>query len=1088
MGRIITGISNVPGDYLKSWGRTIERVNTPQGRTQDVQGIKNIPTQIKNRDLGGFLRNPALEDTLNALDLFTLGAGTAEKMGSKKLAEVGAQDVVKTVAKNEGKTAASTIFKEAEHKAPNIIKKTAQLFEGDPQNRQLAMDYLAKNRTPVTTGPIKTDTELAMDALNKTRQGIGQKVTDAAQAAGDVLQPIKNKTEALFQKGTDIARQWINTREGFTNWRAGDIKRNPALTQFDKEGLNAIIDLQSGKNPERYKAIKDFTDGLFQLENKSGLLDEKQYRNNYLPQLWNNTPEEIQSVFKKVVGGKPGFSKGRLLEDYKTGIEAGLTPRYNTISDLLTSRFKSAQRALADKQFVENLVKTGNAKTLAEAPQGWQPLGVNYEGKPLLGTPDTAKMVNQYMSQGSPLLQKTADFVSRSKQTILSAGVPKTGWNFHTGVNVPVRAAAARRNPFGALVDSVIWNTNPKSAADYVEKVVPRDITDGLLKGGLNISRSEEGGGYLFKPKEATKGIAGLQSGFDKLFSEAAFDKVLPAHKLKVAWETFNDALKNGATRDEAFKIGAQTANTVFGGVSPADMVGSKDFQNVMRTLLLAPDWLGSNIKIAGKLGGLMNPKNWNNPAYAPFKRFAVNAASMYGTFAMTNKALSGHWPWENGAGQEFNLATGSFDSRGRERMIPAFGTAFDFIRAPLSIVSSIASNDVQGAVNVLKNRLSPPVNAGISVLTNQDYRGREITSPDKSVTDNIAGLLGQAGNAVGVPSQITNTLTFLRGGSTPEELMANLLEAPLRFRGGAKTPSQIDTADLLKQGGATNEQIAQAFSKNPSSGGSGGGLGDLFGLGKKNYSTLGMNAEGKVVMPKTKKEQEAFNKTVDNALSSGTTDLPDSAIIIRFFDGKTYDKSARSGQRDILDQMLKVAQDQYLTPEQKTKIANAAKIDPLDLQYYKTASMNQNDRLEGLLSYARNADPNKRDELISNLILGKKEVGGKSMFSTSMFDRLYDEGIISKDEKALIAAVKYDPIYNKFYMDRDYKGSGGLTPAKIKSYVTSVNSLFKKTIKTKSEGDKTIQALSEAPKAPTLDFGRKSSSKSSSGHWFNAY
>ena len=212
------------------------------------------------------------------------------------------------------------------------------------------------------------------------------------------------------------------------------------------------------------------------------------------------------------------------------------------------------------------------------------------------------------------------------------------------------------------------------------------------------------------------------------------------------------------------------------------------------------------------------------------------------------------------------------------------------------------------------------------------------------------------------------------------------------------------------------------------------------------------------------------------------------SAIIIRFFDGKTYDKSARSGQRDILDQMLKVAQDQYLTPEQKTKIANAAKIDPLDLQYYKTASMNQNDRLEGLLSYARNADPNKRDELISNPILGKKEVGGKSMFSTSMFDRLYDEGIISKDEKALIAAVKYDPIYNKFYMDRDYKGSGGLTPAKIKSYVTSVNSLFKKTIKTKSEGDKTIQALSEAPKAPTLDFGRKSSSKSSSGHWFNAY
>jgi hypothetical protein len=509
----------------------------------------------------------------------------------------------------------------------------------------------------------------------------------------------------------------------------------------------------------------------------------------------------------------------------------------------------------------------------------------------------------------------------------------------------------------------------------------------------------------------------------------------------------------------------------------------SKDFQNVLRTFLLAPDWLESNVRLAGKMGGLLNPENWKKAEYAPYKTFARNATAMYTSFAMTNKALSGHWPWQNGAGQEFNLATGSFDERGRERMVPAFGTAFDFIRIPYTLVSAAVNNDPQAAVNIVKNRLSPPVSSAVALTSNQDYRGREIMSPDKSVADNVAGVAGQVGNAVGIPSQVTNTLALLRGEATPEELGMNLLEAPVRYRGGAKSASQRKTAELLKQGGATNQEVNQAFSSQPAGK---GGISSWFGGEAPKIET---DSKGKVVMPKTKKEQDALNKAVDTALENGSADLPDNVIITRFFKGKTYDKSARSGQQDILDAALKVADDEYLTSEQKAKIVNAAKIDPVDLQYYRVASMDQNDRLEGILEFA-SAEHTNRDEFIQDLILGKRGVGGKSMFSTTMFDRLYDEGLISKDEKALITAVKYDPIFNKFYMDRDYDGGSGESASKVRTYVKSINALFKKSIQaTDKDITSLIQEINKPEEMPKLSFSKApKKSGGTSQQWFTSY
>lgn len=1051
VGEFVTGI---PGEFARSWGRTIERTATPEGRAAQVEGLKQIPGQVNKiatkkgqrlEGLGELVDNPAFEDVLNATDLFTLGAGTALKSAGKE----GVEQTVKQVVKKGAKTATKELVEQGAETGAKSTAKT--LFKEVAEKPGAVLQTV-------------TDPKAQKAALNV--------VENTAPEIAANIPP--GGTKKFFQRPVDIARKWVNTREGFTNWRAADIKKTPGLTAFDKEGMEAIIELQSGKNPEKFRAIKDFTDGLFELEKKAGLMEPEKYRQNYITQLWDNTPEEIDEVFKNVVGKKAGFTKARMIEDYKTGIEAGLKPRYNTMSDLLEARFKTSQRALADKELVDDLISSGNGKTLDKAPPGWQQVDLTWENKPIAVHPDVAKIVNNYTATGSQLLEKTAEFVSEAKQTILSAGIPRSGWNFHTGVNVPVRAAAARKNPLGAVVDSVIWNTNPKSAETYITKTVPKEITDGLLKAGLTISRTAEDAGYGFKPRPGTGKISQARGAWDKLFSEVAFDKVLPAHKLKVAWETYQNALKKGLSPDEAFRIGAETANTVFGGVNPQALGRSRDFQNVLRTFLLAPDWLESNIRIAGKTGGLLNPKNWAKPEYAPFKRFAVNAAAMYTSFAMLNKAMSGKFPWENGEGQEFNLATGTFDERGRERMVPVFGTAFDFARIPLQLVRGIGDGDPEQIGRVLRNRLSPPVSAATSLfVTGEDYRGRPIDTPGE--------IAGQVAQAVGVPSQITNIIGGLTGEQTPEEVAAGLLEAPLRYRGGANTAEKRQTADLLKQGGASNEAVNQAFQSNYQD--EGGGFFDkLFGGGSSGKD---------IKLPKTPAEKKSFDKAVDTALENGAVDFSDDVIITRFFDGKTYDASARSGQRDILDEALKIADDEYLTPEQKAKIVNAAKIDSADLEYYRAASMEQTDRLEGLLMYAAE-DHEDREQLIIDLALGKRAVGGKSMFSTTMFDALYDYGLISKDEKQLLSAIKYDPVFNKFYLDRDYKGGGGggASASKVRSYINSINALHKSPFK-KTSAPKTTDALalSTAPEAPKLNLPRTSGrGRRSADQWFTAY
>lgn len=990
-----------------------DTIRTVQGTQDLLQNDYNIPAPLA---MGLAVADPVSN--------FIPGSGAA-KSGGKKLLQEGVEQVAKQGGKKLFQEGGEAVIKEVIEKGgKKLVAETGEAVAESggktalEEMLQTTGKTLGKLRKEIKNPkfPDQLDDILAQEKQVRGEYARIKKLVEqsAKKAPETVEQVLKGADEAVegtvnaLKKPQETFRRWVNTREGYANWRGGDIKRNPVFTAFDNEGLNAIKELQAGANPEKYAPIKQFTDELFEMERQAGLITPDKYRKNYLPQLWDNTPEEIQQVFSKSIGKDPSFTKNRLFEDYAAGIEAGLTPRFTQMSDLLESRFKTATRALADKEFVDSLVDAGNAVTLDKAPKGWVTAAdLTKDGKPLAIPPELSKLIGNYTMEGSKLLEKTAEFVSETKQTLLSAGIPRTGLNFHTGVNIPVRAAMAR-NPFSAVIDSTIWNWHPQSARDYVQKTVPKEITDGLLKQGLTIARSAQDSGYGFKPEAGEGIIKGARSWMDKAFSEVAFDDILPAHKLKYGWEAYNRGIKQGLSEDEAFKVAAQTANELFGGINVAEIGRNKDFQNVMRTFFLAPDWLESNARIGLKTGSLLNPKNWGDKALAPYKRVALNALSMYGTMAMTNKALSGKFPWENGAGQEFNLATGQYDERGREIMIPVFGTAFDAFRIPHTVLSGLAQNKPEAITNVVKNRLSPIVGAGVAVASNSDYRGREITSPDKSPIENILGLAGQAATAVGVPSQLTNTLKFATGDSTPLEYGASLLEAPLRFRGGANTEAKRKEAEQLKEMGMSNKEIADVVSYKPDSGGG------LFGWGKKELSAPPTKAT-------SKKEQEAYHKAVDAALDSGS--VPDeAALAYRFFKDKKASSKSIEERTDVYKEMNKVMDDEFYTDEQKEAILKASGADPKNVEYYTLASKDQDVRLQELMPQLDNMDS---PQVVEFLMQGRRVVGGKQLVSNGMVDYLYENDYISEGEKKAIKALKYDEIQDKFYFSKSYTGGG---------------------------------------------------------------
>lgn len=647
------------------------------------------------------------------------------------------------------------------------------------------------------------------EAINKEGKYDGFFQKDFGEGGNNFVITNKAKADELMKKS-----ELLNTfKDEFVNWvnsrRATDIEGQIAKRDISKagEGFDTrIYDVQEGA--PGFEKVREYFDNKFKQLNKAGINVE--YKQNYLPQLWENSEEDVNKVFGKTLTRKPSFTFESVVENYREGIKKGLTPRYNTLGDLVGWYESYANKALADKKFFDYLQGRGFNIPDSNAIESWVKANPDHQKE--------AEAIGNYLGQASQPIQKFAKFVGRAKQAGLTGGIPGTAINAH-GINVLAANTLAENNPVAGFTRGSIWVANPNSASKYVNDNLDEAVT--FVRNGMTL-QTEDSAYLKIKPVEdgniAKRLVNKLGQKWEQYFEDPLFKKTIPALKVHYAKQVRDDLVRRGVSQEEATKIAAKTANNIFGGMNYDEMFRNKDVQNVLRSIILAPDWAESRIN-TGK--GIVKGLTSTSAEYKAYRTFARNLIAAYVSLNVINKALSGKWAFQNDAGHQFEIDTNSFTPDGQKRYVRPFGTAVDFVRLPLEIAYGIYNGDLKPVTKTVANRLSLPIGGAIHLVSNADYLGRPILGKDQfgnpiPLETQIGGVIQELESIVGVPAPARSFGDFLTGRNTFENTIAQGLELPLRYQGGAFSDKQKAERDILKARGESGQQINEFFKAAP--------------------------------------------------------------------------------------------------------------------------------------------------------------------------------------------------------------------------------------------------------------------------------
>lgn len=1039
-------LTSIPGEMIRETGQALELVATPQGRKDISTGVTQYPTQTKKLFTPGerlqgadeLLKNPAtvtlfgLTNIPSPKNLAKKGVQEAIEQGTKQAVKKSTQELLeqgtKQVVKEGVEKSAKTIVKEATENSPKLITKTAELFGDDALNQ--AVKHGAK-----TTTPINWFSEKTLEPVRAIPKMLGD-VSDAARRT--IFEPLEKAKgdSAVFKQ------EWLKRVSDVVPFKAGS-KESAAIQKLG-EGLKTVDDVlrefgeKTGKkiieSNEFFRNTYDEILGQVNTRRVAAGLDEIPRRDDY----YRHFREGGTNWLETLVSGNTGNSavSSSIMQARKG--EKTIFDAVGGFGDYI----QKAGRAGYTDEFAGKIQKL--SKDLAENgadPKVSQYLE-QYAREGILGIKDVKDLGhvlntarNAALTIGSTVRKNAVLFNARSL-LMQSANIPTAigqtiGTDKKGAIYITKGLTNLRKNAKAMAESSFLRDRGFNLPSQFVRP------------GKFGINKIQDVGGRALQQTD----LMPTRYIWNTFYEQALGNKI--PNPIQYADDMAKKMVGGRGIGDLSpaqrsnignlmFPFGVEWANSAH---ALGDMIGKKQFGGLLATLAL---YHGFN-KVVEKTTG--------TPAlFDPIQ--AVMDSAEY--------------------------ATGSEDKE--QSGVKAVGR----LLAELANVSPYSQNILSLAYG------------GAEVLGAPDARevfGSE--DPTRFGNINLYSPLNEKGelrtplelaakyNPVGGGSQIRKTIEGLTAGARgyTESAAGNIHHAV------SQDPLSRLQMALFGQWAtpASEEYFDSDFSR------------PLFKDERETLDTLSANEKPDYIrqVNADRREETAGESYFDenenwfSKLLGGEKKPPTkSAMVTHYFDGKTYKDASRTDQRKILTKMLDIADDEKLTPKQKAEIANAVGVDGADLSYYRAASMNADDRLEGVLMLA-SQDYENRDELIQDLILGKRSVGGKSLFSSTMFEALYDQGFISKEEKSLIAAVKYDPVFNKFYLDRDYKGGGGsgATKSHIKSYISTLNSLHKSPFKSSKDMNVSIEkALAEPLEPPKLNFPRAPKNMGSSQRWFTAY
>lgn len=618
------------------------------------------------------------------------------------------------------------------------------------------------------------------EALDRTRKRLGW--------LGNEKGSIGRDKSPLELENTSAFTDFVNAQKA-ARYRGG------LLRQFHQDiadlGFQGVLDYNAGKREGPLSKAQAFFEQRHKEAVDAGLLKEDQYKENYIHQMWKESPAEVTRVMKNLPKS-PSFSKTSVIKDYATGIKAGLTPKYDNLADIMGIYEEKHGQALAAKELYNYLSDTNQVKKLKNG----EPVGINNFNKWAYEGPHQEQLGNyakNVLDTSWKPLKKVADVVSWTKNLYLSGGIPGTQLNKH-GFNI-LNSDFQARGAIKSLKNFFDGTFTPSKDRAFFEEnkeIIPKLIEKGYEPGTegheINLRAPKDIDEFLQKSKVGQL----IHKGIDlsqKLYEDPLFQVHLPATKLRFVLDRIESLKGEGLSEDTAMRQASNDANTVYGGINKA--LRNKTGNDLMRVGLLAPDWLESRIRFAGKKGAsvIRGVAGKSAPGDVMYQKAAARslATDLVGKGAKlyAGKSLYDIFA-KDSTSNVTNLPAGETSDKKKTRNIQGMGTSAQELKIPEELISGLYHNDPAQFLDIVRNNMSLPAQTATNLFKNEDSQGNPLRKTDK-----FGRPISLKKGAINITNELTNPfkpqlasaiLDYGTGKSSFEEAIAKSTELPLQY------------------------------------------------------------------------------------------------------------------------------------------------------------------------------------------------------------------------------------------------------------------------------------------------------------------
>lgn len=598
---------------------------------------------------------------------------------------------------------------------------------------------------------------------------------------------------------------------------------NQTAAQFkdiaNKDGWEAILDYEKGVANKHGVRIQQTFDDLHKQALEKGL--DIPYRENYTPQIYKNTPEEIKlavgnylvdqgvdhKIVQEYINGiaelpsevasrlkmTPNFAKARVLPDYQTALEYGLQPKYTHPGQLAGAYQQELERAVAGRELVQDLVATGKLVSAKSAPGDFQAVNLPFSSKGYYADPTLAKVLNgQFQNEtksfGEKLAAGMAKVSKTSQEITLSGGLPNTDVNFFALGQVIKNVTAGDVKAIPAFVRANFDDASLK----FFEKKAP--VIKQMAQHGIDLSQRVGKLADMYDNMVASPTVSeAFGKGWHRTFERKTFASLMPQLQINTFESAYKGALKKGLSDIEAGEVAAKTVKAFYGLLENTGR--SKTTQDTLSSLFFAPKFREGIIRTLWNTGKSLTTEI-KNPAFAMNRKLAAGMAISYTAYNAANKALNGKWMWENEPGKEFDLRVPLSNGK-----IAYVGFMPSFLSLPKSAISgtkALVTGDFKTAKQKGSAFLSQPVQLLTQLANNRDYYGNSIYNDNDSTSQKMKDIALYFGPSVSHPYMKLVKDVMFPNPEFPKPLVQSIMEAselPVKF----STLEQISRQQFYK-------------------------------------------------------------------------------------------------------------------------------------------------------------------------------------------------------------------------------------------------------------------------------------------------